>query len=253
MRELVTAATEFDGVAPVGEQVLRELAHDRTEHLLHRRRPTRSSATSICSRDADAANGRTGGASAGPAARHRDGAGPRGAGRDRRAQPVLGARHARAGRGPPPSALGLVPVRELLQMRRSLRDVHDPVRPVPGVRIRTYAGPADDAELLRVNNAAFAEHPEQGGWTEAELAERRNEPWFDPAGLFLAFGDSKRSDGQTAGLPLDQGAPRSTRPGRGLRRRRRPVGAGPRPGSAADGHRYRVAGATGWPARPNRP
>jgi mycothiol synthase len=48
---------------------------------------------------------------------------------------------------------------------------------------------ADDAELLRVNNAAFAYHPEQGGWTETELAERRNEPWFDPQGVFLAFGD----------------------------------------------------------------
>ncbi|WP_419538423.1 GNAT family N-acetyltransferase, partial [Mycobacterium colombiense] len=34
VRELVSAATESDGVAPVGEQVLRELAHDRTEHLL---------------------------------------------------------------------------------------------------------------------------------------------------------------------------------------------------------------------------
>ncbi len=55
-----------------------------------------------------------------------------------------------------------------------------------GVRIRTYSGPADDAELLRVNNAAFAWHPEQGGWTEADIAERRAEPWFDPAGLFMA-------------------------------------------------------------------
>jgi len=34
IRELVTAATEFDLVAPVGEQVLRELANHRTEHLL---------------------------------------------------------------------------------------------------------------------------------------------------------------------------------------------------------------------------
>ena len=34
VRELVAAATEFDGVAPVGEQVLRELGHDRTAHLL---------------------------------------------------------------------------------------------------------------------------------------------------------------------------------------------------------------------------
>src|SRR5271155_5724470 len=85
------------------------------------------------------------------------------------------------------SALDLVPVRELVQMRRSLRDNPDPVAGLPGVRIRTYAGTADDAELLRVNNAAFATHPEQGGWTAAELAERRTEPWFDPTGLFLAF------------------------------------------------------------------
>lgn len=90
------------------------------------------------------------------------------------------------------SALGLVPIRELVQMRRSLREVPEPVIPDRwrGVRIRTYAGPSDDAELLRVNNAAFAKHPEQGGWTEIQLAERRSEPWFDPAGLFLAFSDS---------------------------------------------------------------
>jgi mycothiol synthase len=71
--------------------------------------------------------------------------------------------------------------------------VPDPVIP-DGVRVRTYAGPADDAELLRVNNAAFAHHPEQGGWSAAQLEERRNEPWFDPQGLFMAFGDSDTDD-----------------------------------------------------------
>lgn len=88
------------------------------------------------------------------------------------------------------SALGLAPVRELMQMRRSLRDLPGTTPSVPGVQIRTYAGTGDDAELLRVNNAAFAYHPEQGGWTDVELAERRDEPWFDPTGLFLAFDDS---------------------------------------------------------------
>ena len=34
IRELIAAATDVDGVAPVGDQVLRELSHDRTRHLL---------------------------------------------------------------------------------------------------------------------------------------------------------------------------------------------------------------------------
>src|SRR4029079_6457892 len=34
MRELIAAAKQADGVAPLGDQVLRELPHDRTRHLL---------------------------------------------------------------------------------------------------------------------------------------------------------------------------------------------------------------------------
>jgi len=191
VQQLVTAATELDGVAPVGEQVLRELGHDRTEHLLVTEAPD----TAVVGylnlsppRDGDAGMAelvvhpqarRHGiGATLGRAAIAKT------AGHNRFwAHGTLDAARATA------SALGLVPVRELVQMRRSLRDV-PPMPPAAEMRIRTYAGPGDDAELLRVNNAAFAEHPEQGRWTETDLAERRREPWFDPAGLFLAFGGS---------------------------------------------------------------
>jgi mycothiol synthase len=87
------------------------------------------------------------------------------------------------------ASLGLSVVRELLQMRRPLTDL--PATTIPdGVRIATYSGPADNAELLRVNNSAFAWHPEQGGWTEADIDERRGETWFDPNGLFLALDDT---------------------------------------------------------------
>jgi mycothiol synthase len=82
-------------------------------------------------------------------------------------------------------ALGMAAVRELMQMRRTLRDVPELVVP-EGITFRTYRGASDDAELLRVNNAAFAWHPEQGGWEQADLDERRGESWFDPEGLFLA-------------------------------------------------------------------
>ncbi|MEU7766383.1 mycothiol synthase [Nocardia sp. NPDC049190] len=83
--------------------------------------------------------------------------------------------------------LGLRTARELWQMRRSLVTPELPELVVPdGTVLRTYAGPADDAELLRVNNAAFHWHPEQGGWTERDIEARRAESWFDPKGLFLA-------------------------------------------------------------------
>ncbi len=192
VRELVTAATEFDGVAPVGEQVLRELPHDRTDHLV----VTAGAAGEVIGylnltppRDGNAgmaelvvhpdARRRGTGAALVRAAVAKTG------GRNRFwAHGTLEAARATA------ASVGLVAVRELLQMRRSLEDGPEPVSAPPGVRIRTYAGPSDDAELLRVNNAAFATHPEQGGWTEADLAERRDEPWFDPSGLFLAFGET---------------------------------------------------------------
>ena len=91
--------------------------------------------------------------------------------------------------------LGLTIARELWQMRRPLTQAREgdqatvelPELEVPAdIVLRTYAGPADDAEILRVNSAAFHWHPEQGGWTEAEIAVRRAAPWFDPKGLFIA-------------------------------------------------------------------
>ncbi|OBG67621.1 MULTISPECIES: mycothiol synthase [unclassified Mycobacterium] len=188
IRELITAATEFDGVAPVGEQVLRELPHDRTGHLLTTG-PDGVVGYLNLSRDPEAAMAEL---VVHPRAR-RQGFGTALA-RAALAETAASNRFWAHGTLEPArataAALGLVAVRELLQMRRTLRDIHDLVRPVAGVRVRTYAGTSDDAELLRVNNAAFADHPEQGGWTEAQLAERRDEPWFDPAGLFLAFDDS---------------------------------------------------------------
>jgi mycothiol synthase len=192
IRELVSAAAEFDGVQPVGEQVLRELAHQRTEHLLVTGRDPDNSGEQIIGY-LNLAGGHEDNFGMAElvvhprARRHGVGAAmihtalSKTAGRNHFwAHGTLSPARATA------SALGLVPVRELIQMRRSLRGVTEPVVPA-GVRIRSYAGAADDAELLRVNNAAFAAHPEQGGWTATELAERRAEPWFDPEGLFLAF------------------------------------------------------------------
>jgi mycothiol synthase len=178
--ELIAAARQEDGVAPVGDQVLRELAHDRTRHLLALEDDDIVGYLNLTAdppmaelvvhpdarrRGIGSAMARSGLSEGGDDARIW-------------AHGNLEAARATA------KALGLVIARELLQMRRPLTDL-PPVTAADGARITTYSGPADDAELLRVNNAAFAWHPEQGGWTEADIAERRGEAWFDPAGLFM--------------------------------------------------------------------
>ncbi|MEU6553179.1 mycothiol synthase [Streptomyces sp. NPDC046915] len=83
--------------------------------------------------------------------------------------------------------LGLTLFRELRQMRRSLADLDlpDPVLP-EGVTVRAFVPGADDTAWLAVNAAAFAHHPEQGSLTQRDLDDRKAQPWFDPAGFFLA-------------------------------------------------------------------
>nr|WP_284149965.1 mycothiol synthase [Williamsia sp. CHRR-6] len=87
------------------------------------------------------------------------------------------------------ASLHLTATRELLSLRRPL-GLRNPLPPlvVPDdLLLRTYAGSDDDAEILRVNNAAFDWHPEQGGWSSADITARTGADWFDPAGVFLVF------------------------------------------------------------------
>jgi len=78
-------------------------------------------------------------------------------------------------------------VRSLLQLHRGLTDPPLPPVEVPaGVTIRSFRPGEDNAQFIRVNNAAFDWHPEQGGWSPEQLAERSREAWFDPEGFLLA-------------------------------------------------------------------
>ena len=79
----------------------------------------------------------------------------------------------------------LAPSRSLLIMDRSLAGSTAPEVP-DGLSLRGYTD-ADAWQLLAVNTAAFAHHPEQGVLDAEGLAARMAEPWFDPAGLILAF------------------------------------------------------------------
>jgi mycothiol synthase len=87
------------------------------------------------------------------------------------------------------SRLGLEVTRELYFLRRTRAPLPDAVWP-DGIAVRTFVPGQDDAAWLKVNSEAFTDHPEQGSWTAADLAERLQQPWFDPNGFFLAV-DSK--------------------------------------------------------------
>ncbi|MEV5982692.1 mycothiol synthase [Streptomyces sp. NPDC052114] len=88
--------------------------------------------------------------------------------------------------------LGLALFRELRQMRRPLADLDLPEPALPeGVSVRAFVPGQDDAAWLAVNAEAFAHHPEQGSLTQRDLDDRKAEPWFDPAGFFLAEKDGE--------------------------------------------------------------
>jgi mycothiol synthase len=93
--------------------------------------------------------------------------------------------------------LGFSRTRALFQMRRSLlTPVPAPELP-PTVRLRTFRVGKDEAAWTRVNARAFADHPDQGRWTERDLELREAEPWFDPEGFLLA---ERKSDGALLGF-----------------------------------------------------
>lgn len=184
VRALVAAAESTDGVAPVGEQVLRELAGEGTQHLLvadpdgslvgYLNLAPAGSAELVVSPDArrrgiGATLVRAGIARGGPATRFW-------------AHGTLPAAQALA------ASVKLRSVRELIRMSRPLAGIPEVAVP-QNVSIRAYRGVDDHPDLLRVNNAAFTWHPEQGGWTESDVAQRVSEPWFDPDGLLLAVDD----------------------------------------------------------------
>jgi mycothiol synthase len=187
---LAEEAARADGVYPFSEQVVLQLRHpgeSSAGHLL----AVASDGTVVgyCQLDLDGAPSAE--VVVAPTARRRG-----------IARHLLAAAQQRVPDGQPPlrvwshgdlppaqataQALGFTRARVLHQLRRPLTDpVPEPHLP-PGVRLRPFRPGQDDDAWLTVNARAFADHPEQGRWTAADLRMRMAESWFDPAGFLLA-------------------------------------------------------------------
>lgn len=91
--------------------------------------------------------------------------------------------------------LGFSKARELWQMRRSLYAELPKVDLPKGQIVSTFQVGQDEAAWLDLNAKVFAAHPEQGRLERSDLEIRIQEKWFDPAGFFI----SRNSVGELTG------------------------------------------------------
>lgn len=92
------------------------------------------------------------------------------------------------------AGLGVAPSRSLLQLERPLDDLPSTCLPA-GYAIRTFDPARDREAWLALHNTVFADHPENGTWSLADLEARLRQPWFDAGDFLLA-----ERDGQLVGF-----------------------------------------------------
>ena len=85
--------------------------------------------------------------------------------------------------------INLRPGRNILQLQVNLPLAHEILGGTKAISTVSFQVGIDETNWLSVNNRAFADHPEQGGWTIETLSSRLDESWFDSDGLLLHYLD----------------------------------------------------------------
>ena len=201
---LVDAAAQADGATPLSEHVLLHLRHGGDEHDVHVRALVDGSLVGYAHLDTtDTVEGSSGELVVDPN-RRRGGVGHALVDRlidlspDHRLR--LWAHGGRADAAHLARSRGFHQARVLWQMRRSLlASLPAPAWP-DGIRLRAFEPGVDDQDWVAVNAAAFAELPDQGGWTISDLQRRLGESWFDPEGFLIAESTRPGQEGTIAGF-----------------------------------------------------
>ncbi|MFC8731438.1 mycothiol synthase [Luteimicrobium sp. NPDC057192] len=79
-----------------------------------------------------------------------------------------------------------------------------------GYRARTFVAGQDEPAWVRLNSRVFADHPEQGRVTMADVRAREAEDWFDGDGFVLV---ERESDGEPVGYCWTKVPPETPRVG----------------------------------------
>ena len=87
------------------------------------------------------------------------------------------------------SQIGFRPGRNILQMRVDLPLTQLVIAQTKTILTQEFRVGIDEEIWIKVNNRAFANHPEQGGWTSEILKLREAEPWFNPNDFLMHFSE----------------------------------------------------------------
>lgn len=185
--ELIASATDIDGIPPVAEHVLLHLRHGGDKSDFHLIAMKDNQLTGYAHLDlTDQVEGPSAELVIAPKFRNQ------GIGKElvKELKAQAGGKLRLWSHGDLPGAKniaaanGFTHTRTVIQMRRSLTDsIPDIDNQIP---IRTFLPTIDNEEWIKVNNLAFADHPEQSDWTLADLELRTKEDWFDPKGFLIA-------------------------------------------------------------------